>query len=153
MDLSKLKGKIRIKKPKRLGRGIGSGKGKTAGRGHKGAGQRKGKTLPYAGFSGGNIAYFRRFPKRGFNSPNRKDYQIVNLIDIEKKLKDTAEIDANILKKAALIKDEKKPVKILGRINDKEKFSLKAVFKADKFSVKAKELIEAAGGEVKVCEI
>ncbi|UCD16069.1 MAG: 50S ribosomal protein L15 [Candidatus Omnitrophota bacterium] len=148
MDLSKLKGKIRVKKPKRLGRGVGSGKGKTAGRGHKGAGQRKGKTLPYAGFRGGNLAYFRRIPKRGFNSPNKKEYQIVNLVDIEKKLKDNKEIDSKVLKNADLIKDEKKPVKILGVVKDK--FSLKAVFKADKYSARAKELIEKVGGEAKV---
>jgi large subunit ribosomal protein L15 len=146
MDISKLKVKVKNKKPKRLGRGIGSGTGKTAGRGHKGAGQRKGKKLPYAGFRGGNLSYLRRIPKRGFNSPNRTDYQIVNLGDIADKLKSAKEVDLKTLKEANLIKDEKKLVKILADVG--EKFSFKANFCADKFSARAKELIESAGGKV-----
>ncbi|MBU1122903.1 MAG: 50S ribosomal protein L15 [Candidatus Omnitrophota bacterium] len=148
MNLSDVKGKIRVKKPKRLGRGVGTGKGKTSGRGHKGAGQRKGKVLPYIGFKGGNLAYYRKIPKRGFTSPNRKDYQIVNLMDVETKLKDTKEIDSKVLKDANLIKDVKKPVKILADI--RSEFSVKAIFKADKFSSRAKELIEKVGGKAEI---
>lgn len=151
MDLSKLKVKIKNKKSKRLGRGVGSGRGKTSGRGNKGAGQRSGKTLPYAGFRGGNLAYLRRIPKRGFNSPNRTDYQIVNLKDIEKNIKNIEEIDQKVLRGANLIKDDKKPVKILAGLQDK--FTLKANFKADKFSSRAKELIEAAGGKVESADV
>lgn len=150
MDLSKLKPKVKNKKPKRLGRGRGSGTGKTAGRGHKGAGQRKGKKLPYAGFRGGNLAYYRKLPKRGFTSPYRKDYQIVNLGDIEKKIKNTAQIDPKILKESNFIKSEKKLIKILA--GGADKFSFKADFKADKFSLRAKELIETAGGKVEYIE-
>ena len=76
--------KVKNKKSKRVGRGPGSGRGMTSGRGDKGAGQRSGKTLPYAGFNGGNVPYFRKIPKRGFTSCNRKEYQIV--ISVEDKI-------------------------------------------------------------------
>ncbi|HIE35623.1 MAG TPA: 50S ribosomal protein L15 [Candidatus Omnitrophica bacterium] len=146
MDLSSLKPKVRNKKPKRLGRSVGSGHGKTSGRGHKGAGQRAGKKRPYEGFAGGNIPYLRKIPKRGFNPPKRLEYQIVNLEDVQKKSKDIEVIDPIVLKKVNLIKNENKPVKILANL--REDFNLKATFKADKFSKKAKEIIESAGGKV-----
>lgn len=146
MDLSILKTRSESKKPKRLGRGVGSGLGKTSGRGHKGAGQRKGKKLPYAGFRGGNLPLARVLPKRGFNPYRRKKYQIVNLGDILKRIKGSSEINPEVLKKFNLIKDTKKPVKILACL--REDFSSKAIFKADKFSSKAKELIEKAGGSL-----
>jgi large subunit ribosomal protein L15 len=149
MDLSKLEIKIKSKKPKRVGRGPGSGRGKTSGRGHKGAGQRAGKRLPYPGFRGGNLPYLRRIPKRGFNPPRRKEYQIVNLKDIQDKIKDNKDIsviEPQILKKFNLIKDENKPIKILGEV--KEGFNIKVLFKVDKFSSKAKKIIEEAGGKV-----
>jgi large subunit ribosomal protein L15 len=146
MDLSKLKPRVKAKTTKRLGRGSGSGWGKTSGRGHKGAGARSGKVLPYIGFAGGNIPYLRKIPKRGFNAPKSKDYQIVNLGDIQERLKDINTIDPKALQDCRLIKDENKPVKILAAVL--EKFSLKANFKADSFSAKAKELIEAAGGKI-----
>jgi large subunit ribosomal protein L15 len=145
MDLSNIRVKTKNKKPKRLGRGTGSTTGKTAGRGHKGAGQRKGKTLPYVGFRGGNLPYLRLIPKRGFNPPRRMDYQVVNLGDIQKKIIKAEEIGPQLLKEKGLIDSAKKPVKVLANIKDK--FSLKALFKADKFSSKARELIEAAGGK------
>lgn len=146
MDLSKLKVKVKNKAPKRLGRGVGSGKGKTSGRGHKGSGQRKGKKTPYLGFKGGNFPLYRRIPKRGFNSPKKKEYQIVNLKDIEKKIKDVGEVNPKVLKEVNLIKNEKKLVKILGSF--KGNFPLKAVFKADKFTSGAKQIIEKAGGQI-----
>ena len=148
MDLSKIRLRIKNKKPKRLGRGVGSGQGKTSGRGNNGAGQRKGKKLPYVGFNGGNIPYLRKFPKRGFTSCRDNEYQIVNLRDVEKEIKDVSEINPKILKVAHLIKDDEQPVKILGSVD--EKFSLKATFKADKFSVKAKATIENAGGKAEL---
>lgn len=148
MDISKIKVKDKTKTSKRLGRGSGSGWGGTSGRGNKGAGQRSGKKLPYVGFNGGNIPFFRKIPKRGFNPINKKDYQIVNLQDILGKIEGEKEIDPQILKRLNLIKNDKKPVKILGNI--KGDLSLKAVFKADKFSIRAKELIEQAGGKAVV---
>jgi len=152
MDLSNIGVTTRNKKPRRLGRGTGTGRGKTSGRGHKGAGQRKGKKLPYIGFRGGNLPYLRVIPKRGFSPPRRKDYQIVNLGDIQNKIKDAGEINPNILKEKNIIKDADRPVKILADIDTKGAFTLKALFKADKFSSRAKELIEAAGGGIEQLE-
>tara|TARA_B100000315_G_scaffold253297_1_gene291813 strand:- start:1089 stop:1544 length:456 start_codon:yes stop_codon:yes gene_type:complete len=146
MDLSNIKVRVKNKKPKRLGRGTGSGTGKTAGRGHKGAGQRAGKKLPYAGFRGGNLPLARVLPKRGFTPPRKTEYQEVNLDAIQKRAAKQEVINPEILKKLNLIKDEKKPVKILAKIQ--KKFDKKLTFKVDKFSAKAKELIEAAGGNI-----
>jgi large subunit ribosomal protein L15 len=147
MDLSGIAVKEKNKKSKRVGRGTGSGRGKTSGRGANGAGQRSGKKLPYAGFCGGNIPYFRKIPKRGFTPPRKNVYQIVNLSDIAKKIKKSAtEVTPQVLSQAQLIEDESVMVKILAK--GAEKFSLKATFKADKFSQKAKEIIENAGGKI-----
>lgn len=145
MDLSKLKVRVKNKNSQRRGRGTGCGRGKTSGRGHKGSGQRKGKVLPYAGYGGDNIPFFRRIPKRGFNSP-RERCQIVNLKDIARKIKDASLVTPEVLREVNLIKNIKRPVKILGDI--KKSFFLKATFKADKFSSAAKEIIEKAGGTV-----
>ncbi|UCC95443.1 MAG: 50S ribosomal protein L15 [Candidatus Omnitrophota bacterium] len=145
MDLSKIRIKTKKKSFKRLGRGTGSGKGKTSGRGHKGAGQRAGKRLPYPGFAGGNLPYVRKMPKRGFRPPKRNEYQIVNLRDIKKKIKNVSAIDPATLKKANLIKDEEKPIKILADLEGT--FNLKTTFKADSFSKKAKQVIEEVGGK------
>ncbi len=150
MDISKISLPIKGKRPKRCGRGPGSGLGKTSGRGHKGAGQRSGKKLPYIGFSGGNIPYLRKLPKRGFNSYPDKEFQIVNLRDIASRFKEQEEINPLVLKRRGLIKDEDKPVKILAGIKDK--FSLKALFKADKFSKKAERLILEAGGKTELIQ-
>ncbi|MDP2923926.1 MAG: 50S ribosomal protein L15 [Candidatus Omnitrophota bacterium] len=146
MNLSQIRTKVKRKSTKRLGRGTGSGWGKTAGRGNKGAGSRKGKVLPYIGFAGGNIPFLRKIPKRGFNALNHKEYQVVNLGDIQDKIKDVTEVDPKTLEVFHLIRDANKPVKVLANI--KGKLSLKAIFKVDSFSVKAKELIEAAGGKI-----
>jgi len=148
MDISGIKVKTRVKTPKRLGRGSGSGWGKTSGRGNKGAGSRSGKTLPYVGFMGGNIPYVRKLPKRGFNSADPVVYQIVNLSSIAVKLNSAATIDPEALEKAGLIKHAAKPVKILGKIN--KDFTLKASFKADIFSAGAIKAIEKAGGKTEV---
>jgi len=147
MDLSNIRkiGK-KNKKPKRLGRGTGSGSGKTSGRGHKGAGQRSGKKLPYAGFRGGNLPLFRTLPKRGFTPPRKVKYQIVSLGDIQNSHKGSEEINPQILKKLKLIRNDKKLVKVLANIDGE--LSKKLVVKVDKFSAKVKELIEAAGGMI-----
>lgn len=148
MNLSNIKSRTRNKKPKRRGRGTGSNLGKTGGRGHKGAGQRKGKKLPYPGFRGGNLPYYRVLPKRGFTPPREKEVQVVNLGQIQERLKKESEITPEALKAVNLIKDAKKPVKVLAKI--KGKFAHKAVIKANAFSKKAKELIEAAGGTIEL---
>lgn len=144
MDLSQISVVHKNKKSKRVGRGVGSGHGKTSCRGHKGAGQRAGR-LHYIGAQGGNVPYLRKIPKRGFKSPNRKDYQLVNLEDIIKRLSGSAEISPKQFKEAGLIRDEKKPVKVLAGL--KTEFSLTSKIKAHKFSKKAKEIIEKTGGE------
>ncbi len=147
MDLSNIvKIGRKVKKPKRLGRGAGSGSGKTAGRGHKGAGQRSGKKLPYAGFRGGNLPLARTLPKRGFKPPRIVEYQIVSLGDIQKKSKANEEINPQTLKKFKLIRNDSKPVKVLANIDGE--LSKKLVVKVDKFSAKTKKLIEAAGGSI-----
>ncbi len=145
MDLSKVRTNSKRKTSKRLGRGSGSGWGKTAGRGNKGAGQRSGPLWPYIGFNGGNIPFARKIPKRGFSIYKSDIFQVVNLGDIQEKIKGVAEIDPKILKEASLINDAEKPVKILADI--KGKLSLKATFKADSFSQKAKKAIEDIGGK------
>jgi len=136
----------KVKKPKRKGRGPGSGTGKTAGRGHKGAGQRSGKKLPYAGFKGGNLPLARKLPKRGFKSLRKVEYQVVNLGEIQKKAKGTEEINPVLLKKLGLIRDEKRPVKVLAKIEGE--LSKKLVIKVDKFSAKVEELIKVSGGSI-----
>jgi large subunit ribosomal protein L15 len=145
MDLSKVKTNSKRKTPKRLGRGSGSGWGKRAGRGDKGAGSRSGKVLPYIGFNGGNVPYARKIPKRGFNTYKKDIFQVVNLGDIQEKIKNITEIDPKALQEASLINDAEKPVKILADIEGK--LSLKATFKADSFSAKAKKAIEDIGGK------
>ena len=147
MDLSNIRkiGKKK-KKPKRLGRGTGTGRGKTSGRGHKGAGQRKGKKLPFAGFRGGNLPLARTLPKRGFTSLRKIRYQIVNLRDIQKKAGDAKEINPEVLRKLKLIKNERKPIKVLAVVEGELTNAL--VIKVDKFSLKAKELVVAAGGRI-----
>ncbi len=146
MDLSNLSPKKPNKKPKRLGRGVGTGTGKTAGRGHKGAGQRAGKKSPYAGHCGDNVPYARKLPKRGFKSMRKKEYQLVNLYDLQLSAADAKEVTPELLLELKLIKNDKKLVKILAGIKDK--YTVKALVKADKFSEKARQIIEGAGGTV-----
>jgi len=143
MQIQNLHPKIRDKKKKRIGRGSGSGHGKTSTRGHKGAGQRKGSPH-YIGFEGGNVPYLRKIPKRGFSSKHRVSFQIVNLDDIIKRLKDKEEITPKELKEANLVDNVSKPIKVLARL--KGKLDFKATFKAHKFSKKAEDLIKNSGG-------
>ncbi|MBD3246791.1 MAG: 50S ribosomal protein L15 [Candidatus Omnitrophica bacterium] len=144
MNLSDL-GKHTMRTRKRVGRGTGSGRGKTSGRGNNGSGQRKGKKIPYLGFKGGNLPYYRKIPKRGFTSPCPRIYEIVNLKDIARAVPDEKEITPETLKTANLIKNTRTPVKILAATAGK--YSCKATVKADAFSSKAKTLIEQAGGK------
>lgn len=131
--------------PTRKGRGIGSGKGKTAGRGHKGQSSRSGVAIN--GFEGGQTPIYMRVPKRGFTKPNQKLVETINLAKIEefvsaKKLK--AKIDRAALEEAGLIRKTGSLVKILGKGEIKSKVEITA----DEASKSAIEAIEKAGGKV-----
>jgi large subunit ribosomal protein L15 len=133
----------------RVGRGIGSGKGKTAGRGQKGAKARSGVSIN--GFEGGQMPLHMRIPKRGFNNIFAKDYAEVNLGMIQKaidagKLDDKAVIDHQALKAAGLARGGKDGVRVLG----KGELKAKASFKVAGVSKGAREAIEKAGGSVEV---
>ena len=132
-----------IKNRKRVGRGAGSGLGRSSGRGDKGAQQRSGyKRRPW--FEGGQMALARRLPKRGFTNLFRKEFQIVNLEAIENLGLDT--VDAQILADNGLVRSALKPIKILA---DGE-LKLKVKVTASAFSESAKEQIEQAGGTATV---
>ncbi|QQE11431.1 50S ribosomal protein L15 [Planctomycetota bacterium] len=136
------------KKRKRVGRGPGSGTGKTAGRGHKGAGSRSGYTNTGA-HEGGQMPLFRRFAKRGFSNANfRKHFSIVNTKALEARFDDGAEVNPDMLVKVGLIRNTKLPVKILGQGDIAKKLNITAA----KFSKSAAEKIEKAGGSVTVAE-
>ena len=132
------------KERKRLGRGVGSGTGKTAGKGHKGQKARSGNQ-PRPGFEGGQIPFFQRIPKRGFNNVNRKDYAIVNLDDLN--LFEEGEVvtpEALIAK--GVIKKILSGVKVLATGTLDKKITVKA----HKFSEAAQTAIEKNGGTVEV---
>ena len=134
----------RYKGRKRVGRGTGSGMGKTCGRGHKGAGSRSGsKRRAY--FEGGQMTWVRRMPKRGFtNSQFRTDYHVVNLKTLEDRCEDGATVTAETLAKAGIIRDTKKPLKILGEGELTKRLDVTAT----KLSKSASAKIAAAGGNV-----
>lgn len=128
-----------IKNRKRVGRGHGSGLGKSAGRGDKGAGQRSGfKRRPW--FEGGQMSLARRLPKRGFTNLFKKEFQVVNLDAID--TLGLVTINPQVLAKHGLVRSALKPVKILGDGELKSKLNVKATA----FSNSAKEKIEKAGG-------
>ena len=127
------------KSRKRVGRGHGSGLGKSAGRGDKGAGQRSGFKRR-AWFEGGQMPLARRLPMRGFHNLFKKDFQIVNINRID--ALGLKEVNAQILKDNGLIRSALKPVKILGNGDIKSKIDITATV----FSQSAKEKIEKAGG-------
>ena len=133
-----------IKKSKRVGRGNGSGLGRTSGRGHKGAGQRSGFKHRYW-FEGGQMPLYRRVPMRGFNNSNfQKSYEIVNLSSISKiKAKN---IDSEVLFKNGLISSLFAAVKILGNGDIDKAYNITA----SSFSEAAVKKIEKAGGKVVV---
>ncbi len=128
-----------IKTRKRVGRGHGSGLGKSAGRGDKGAGQRSGfKRRTW--FEGGQMPLARRLPMRGFKNLFKREFQIVNIDSIE--ALGLKEVNAQILAENGLIRSALKPVKILGNGEMKSKIDITATV----FSQSAKEKIEKAGG-------
>lgn len=131
------------KKRKRVGRGPGSGHGKTATRGHKGQKARSGGAKP-PWFEGGQMPLYRRLPKRGFHNPFRVEYQIVNLDQLEARFNAGERVDKESLLAKGLIKDPDRPVKILARGS----LSKALTVVADAYSEKAREAILAAGGTV-----
>ena len=130
---------------KRVGRGVGSGMGKTSTRGHKGQNARSGGGVR-PGYEGGQTPLFKRLPKRGFTNIYHKEYAVVNLGDINNKFEAGAVIDVEALKAAGLIKKEYEGVKILSHGELTKDFTIKAA----KFSKAAEEKINAAGGTIEV---
>jgi large subunit ribosomal protein L15 len=133
----------KYKKRKRVGRGDGSGIGKTSGRGHKGYKSRSG-AKQRLGYEGGQNPMLARIPQRGFNNRNfRTEYQVVNVASLEEAFDAGSEIDLDALVKARLVRDAEKPVKILGE----GELSKKLTVKAAKFSRSAVAKINGAGGQ------
>jgi large subunit ribosomal protein L15 len=141
MDLSSLKPPEGAhRKPKRVGRGPGSGLGKTSGRGHKGQYSRSGsKRRP--GREGGQMPLFRRLPKRGFFSPFRVEYSVVNLADLAA-IEATDRVDIAKLQELKLVRNRRRPVKVLGEGTIDRPVHVAA----HAFSKSAEEKITAAGG-------
>ena len=132
------------KESKRIGRGHGSGNGKTAGKGHKGQKARAGHGMR-PGFEGGQMPLQRRVPKRGFNNIFAEEYAIINVAALEM-FDDGAVVDVAALESKGIVKDASMPVKVLGN----GKLSKKVTVKGLDFSETAKQKIEAAGGTVEV---
>lgn len=146
-DITAQVGKYKARK--RVGRGKGSGLGKTAGRGFKGAGSRSGTARRFQ-FEGGQMPFFRRIPKFGFtNAQFRQEFWIVNLRDVvsHPSFAKGGEVNAETLIQAGLIRDTSRPLKILGSVGE-EGLRVKLTVKADRISAAAKKLVEGAGGSV-----
>ena len=141
-ELSPAPGSVR--EVKRIGRGHGSGQGKTAGKGHKGQKARAGRGMR-PGFEGGQMPLQRRVPKRGFNNIFATRYAIVNLAALNK-FENGAVVDTEALKAAGLVKNSYDGVKILGNGALEKNLTVKAAA----FSESAKSKIEAAGGKAEV---
>jgi len=143
MELNNLKPAFgATKNKKRVGRGTGSGHGKTATKGHKGQKARSGGSIK-AGFEGGQMPMQRRLPKRGFSPLLRKDYAIVNISQLDV-FEVGSTVDADALVTAGLISGIKDGIKILA---DGE-VTKSLIVKAHRYSAKAKEKIEAVGGKI-----
>lgn len=142
-NLSPAEGSHRTRK--RLGRGIGSGLGKTAGRGHKGQRARKsGNIRP--GFEGGQMKLYMRLPKRGFTNVFRTEYNVVNVDVLSKVFAAGTKVDAKALDAAGLLRHAGRPVKLLGR----GKLSHKLDVAVHRASASAKEAVEKAGGTLTI---
>jgi len=141
-DLSPAKGSK--KKRKRVGRGPGSGHGKTSCRGLKGQKSRSGGG-PRLGFEGGQMPLQRRLPKRGFTNIFKKHYSIINVKDLNR-FKPNSTLNVEVLKEAGLVKKIKDGIKLLGN----GEISHPVVIRVDRVSKTAKEKIQAAGGQVEV---
>jgi large subunit ribosomal protein L15 len=141
-ELSPAKGSR--KAPKRLGRGVGSGTGKTAGRGTKGFNSRSGGGVR-PGYEGGQMPLQRRLPKRGFRNIFKKNVAVINIRDLAK-FDQGSVVDTDALVQAGLVKGKRDGVKLLG--HGEIKYSLDV--KVNQISKSAREKIEAAGGKVEV---
>lgn len=130
--------------PKRLGRGVGSGLGKTSGKGHKGAKARSGGGKA-PGFEGGQMPLYRRIPKSGFTNIFAKEYATINLSQLERFDNGTV-VTAQLLKDAGVIKQVKDGVKVLGGGELTKKLTVQVA----RFTASAKEKIEALGGKAEV---
>ena len=126
---------------KRIGRGQGSGWGKTAARGHKGAKSRSGFKHK-RGFEGGQMPLHRRVPKRGFHNPFRIEYAVVNLDTLADRFEPGAVITPELLRERGLVRTRTQPVKVLGR----GEIAKPLTVRAHRFSAKAAEKIAAVGG-------
>ena len=147
MKLNSLNLKISKKKKKRLGRGIGSSKGKTCGRGHKGQKSRSGVAIK--SFEGGQMPLYRRLPKRGFKNFRRKNIAMIDLSKIQKsfenkKITPNNKVNLSSLQKSKLVNKKYRKLKLLGSGDIKEKFDIEVNF----ISKSAKEKIEKSGGKV-----
>lgn len=129
---------------KRVGRGIGSGNGKTSGKGHKGQNARSGGGVR-PGFEGGQMPIYRRLPKRGFNNIFAKQYVAVNVSELER-FENGTEVTAELLKESGVVSKTLDGIKILGRGELTKKLNVKVA----KFSASAAEKIEKAGGKAEV---
>jgi len=150
MKLNSFPSHLKNRSRKRLGRGIGSGKGKTSGRGHKGQKSRSGVAIK--SFEGGQMPLYRRLPKRGFSSLSKnlkKAIAVINISKIQenfnnKKISPNTKLNLSILQKSNLINKKYKKLKILGSGDIKEKLEIEANF----VSNSAKQKIEKSGGKV-----
>ena len=133
-----------VKKAYRVGRGPGSGNGKTAGAGHKGQNARSGKSVR-PGFEGGQMPLARRIPKRGFKNIFAKEYEGIN-VDVLEQFEDGSVVDAQAISDAGIVKNTRDGIKILGRGELTKKLTVRAAA----FSETAKQKIEAAGGKAEV---
>lgn len=136
-----------VKDVKRIGRGHGSGQGKTAGKGHKGQKARSGGSIR-PGFEGGQMPLQRRMPKRGFNNIFALEYATVNVSELEKRFESGAVVDADALVESGALKKTMDGIKILGNGELTKSLTVKAA----KFTAAAKEKIEKAGGKAEVIE-
>ncbi len=130
--------------PKRLGRGVGSGLGKTSGKGHKGAKARSGGGKA-PGFEGGQMPLYRRIPKSGFTNIFAKEFATINLSELER-FEDGTTVTVALLKQHGLVKQIKDGVKVLGG----GELTKKLTVQVDRFTASAKEKIEALGGKAEV---
>jgi large subunit ribosomal protein L15 len=140
MDFKLKPNKGSIKKPKRIGRGVGSGHGKTSTRGHGGAKCRSGSGGPYVGFEGGQMPIYRRLPKRGFNNIFRKEFNVINIgmLDI---FDESEEVNIFSLKEKGLIRRNSERIKLLGS----GELTKKLTIKLDAISKSAKEKVDKVG--------
>jgi len=148
MSLHKIRPPAGAKHPKkRVGRGPGSGHGKTSSRGHKGAQSRSGFSFK-RGFEGGQMPLHRRVPKRGFHNPFRVEYAVVNLDTLAEVFEAGSSVTPDVLRERGLVRQSRARIKVLGRGEITKKLSVQA----HKFSGTAAEKIAAAGGTTEVLE-